>query len=121
MLRLTSASAVLVLILAASSSAFAQFPRYTPPGGPTMPRALDYFRRDVGVLDPYNTFIAPGRQMESNFRELQAREAYNTRQLQQEITQLRRSTAAPTGTGGTFMNYSHYYPNRTGPRAARGR
>lgn len=121
MLRLTSATAVLLLILAASSSAFAQIPRYTPPGGPTMPRALDYFRRDVGVLDPYNTFVAPRRQLDSNLRSLQAQEQYNTRQLQQQVSQLRQSAAAPTGTGGTFMNYSHYYPNRTGPRAVRGR
>lgn len=117
MIRLTSISAGMVLALAMSSSALGQVPRYRPPGGPTMPRALDYFRRDVGVLDPYNTFVAPRRQLDRNLQTLQAREEYNTQRVEKELSQIRKSTAAPTGTGATFMNYSHYYSSRTpGPR-----
>jgi hypothetical protein len=32
-------------------------------------------------------------------------------QTQKQINQLRETTAAPTGTGAGFMNYSHYYPS----------
>jgi hypothetical protein len=125
MFRLASVAAFFLLFLSASS-AFAQIPRYRPPGGPTMPRALDYFRRDVGVLDPYNTFVAPRRQLDRNLQTLQQQEEYNARRTQQELsqinTQMRQSTAAPTGTGATFMNYSHYFPRgNTLGRAPRGR
>jgi hypothetical protein len=114
-----------LLASVAGSSAFGQIPRYRPPAGPTMPRALDYFRRDVGVLDPYNTFVAPRRQLDRNLQMLQQQENDNARRAQQDISQLnsqiRQSTAAPTGKVGNdwnpFMNYSHYYTrsNRVGP------
>jgi hypothetical protein len=34
-------------------------------------------------------------------------------QTQKQINQLRQTTAAPTGAGAGFMNYSHYYPSAT--------
>jgi hypothetical protein len=112
-IRLTSISAFALLALTAGS-ALAQIPRYRPPGGSPIPRQLDYFRRDVGVLDPYNTFVAPRRQLDRNLQTLQAQEDYNARRTQQELsqlnTQIKQSGAAATGTGATFMNYSHYYP-----------
>lgn len=123
MFRILGVSVFAYLALTFTSSAWGQInrvPRYSPPGGPTMPRALDYFRRDVGVLDPYNTFVSPRRQLDRNLQTLRQQEEYNARLARQEISQLnsqiRESTAAPTGTGATFMNYSHYYNrgNRTG-------
>lgn len=115
MFRLTSLSAIALLALTAGP-ALGQIPRYRPPGGSPIPRQLDYFRRDVGVLDPYNTFVAPRRQLDRNLQTLQAQEDYNARRTQQELSQIKQSTAAPTGTGATFMNYSHYFPrgNQTG-------
>jgi len=112
MVRITYISAIIVLALAGNSTAFGQItrvPRYSPPAGATMPRALDYFRQDVGALDPYNTFVAPRRALDRNLQNLQTQEDLNSRRAQQDISQIRQSTAAPTGTGGTFMNYSHYY------------
>ena len=116
MLRIMSISVFLLLALTVNVPAWGQVsrvPRYRPPAGATMPRALDYFRQDVGALDPYNTFVAPRRQLDRNLQALQQQEDYNTRRSQQEISQInsqiRQSTAAPTGTGATFMNYSHYY------------
>lgn len=100
---------VLLLILLDATVASAQYPRYRPPGGPTMPRALDYFRQDVGVLDPYNTFVAPRRRLDSDLAFMRRQQQLNARQTQGAIQQLRESVAAPTGTGATFMNYSHYY------------
>jgi hypothetical protein len=86
--------------------------RYRSPYGPTLSPYLNYFRQDTGVLDPYNTFIRPLRQLDNQLGQMQQQEqAANTR-LQQQIQGIRAETAAPTGTGATFMNYSHYY--RTG-------
>jgi hypothetical protein len=85
--------------------------RYRPPGGSPLPRQLDYFRRDVGVLDPYNTFVAPRRQLDRSLQQLQTRQLQDEQRTSQSLSQMRQSTAAPTGTGATFMNYSHYYSN----------
>jgi hypothetical protein len=83
--------------------------RYRSPYGPTISPYLDYFRRDTGVLDPYNAFIRPRRQLDNQLGQMvQDERAANTR-LQQQIQGIRAETAAPTGASATFMNYSHYY------------
>jgi hypothetical protein len=93
-----------------STPADAQYPRYAPPAGSPFPEALNYFRRDVGVLDPYNTFVAPRRQLESDLARMQQQQQLNYSRNRAAIDQLRLSPAAPTGTGATYMNYMHYYP-----------
>ncbi len=45
-----------VLALVCVGPVWSQYPRYRPPGGSPLPNALNYFRQDVGVLDPYNAF-----------------------------------------------------------------
>jgi hypothetical protein len=92
--------------------------RYVPPGGPTMPSGLNYFRQDTGLLDPYNAFVAPQRNLNQQLGTLydqQQLDASNIRRLQNP----REVNVAPTGTGAVFMNYSHYY--RIQPPAARAR
>lgn len=102
------------LLIAAGSSAFAQ-QRYVPPAGPTLPNELNYFRRDTGVLDQYNQFVAPRRRLENDLRSLQMQQNVQA-QRQEELAVAQRNLAirptgaAPTGTGATFMNYSHYFP-----------
>lgn len=96
-------------------SAYAQS-RYRPPGGSPLPRQLDYFRRDVGVLDPYNTFVAPRRQLDRSLQQMQVRQQQEEQRTSQSLSQIRQSSAAATGTGATFMNYSHFYStNATAP------
>jgi ATP phosphoribosyltransferase regulatory subunit HisZ len=87
--------------------------RYSSPYGPTLSPYLDYFRRDTGVLDPYNTFIRPRRQLQNQLADIVQQEQSETARLQQQIQGIREAEARPTGTGATFLNYSHYY--RTGP------
>jgi len=94
--------------------------RYRPPAGSTLPRQLDYFRADVGVLDPYNTFVAPRRQLDRTLQQMQTQERTDVQRAQQAMSQIRQSTAAPTGTGATFMNYSHYYGSTNTPVRASG-
>ena len=83
--------------------------RYRSPYGPTITPYLDYFRRDTGVLDPYNTFIRPRRQLENQLGQMAQEERAANIRLQQQIQGIRQETAAPTGRGATFMNYSHFY------------
>lgn len=112
---------MLPFVLMAASQAMAQFPRYTPPAGSPIPNELNYFRRDVGVLDPYNAFIEPRRRIDRQFQQLAEQQQLDAQSNRQAITRLRQSEAAPTGTGATFMNYSHYYPRAAvgGSRRAR--
>lgn len=83
--------------------------RYSSPYGPTLSPYLDYFRRDTGVLDPYNAFIRPRRQLQNQLADMAQQQQVENVRLQQQIQGIRAATAAPTGTGGTFLNYSHYY------------
>lgn len=93
--------------------------RYRSPYGPTLSPYLDYFRRDTGVLDPYNAFIRPRRQLDNQLGQMVQEERAANTQLQQQIQGIRAETAAPTGTGATFMNYSHYYRTQQGPAPRR--
>jgi hypothetical protein len=70
---------------------------------------LNYFRRDAGVLDPYNAFVAPRRHLDAQLRTMQAREERNYRQTQREIGQIRELETAPTGVAAGFMNHSQYF------------
>ena len=86
---------------------------YVPRTSP-LPIYLDYFRRDVGVLDPYNTFVVPQRQLNQTLRNQQ----YRINGLQQEQQSMRNGLnggLAPTGTSARFFNYSHYYPGMRNP------
>jgi|SRR5688572_1158933 hypothetical protein len=105
------------------STASAQGPaRYYPPAGPTLPAQLNYFRRDVGILDQYNAFVQPRQQIDYQFQQLAAQQQSNFRSTQRQLEQLqqiRASEASPTGVGASFQNYMHYYrlPAGRGARA----
>ncbi len=87
---------------------------YQPPGGSPISPALDYARIDTSPLgNPYYSFVQPTRQMQAGMNQMQ-------RQLQQQQTtigdlknqlllQTQNPGMQPTGTGATFLNYSHYY------------
>lgn len=106
--------------LVATPVAFAQGPaRYYPPAGPTLPSQLNYFRRDVGILDQYNAFVQPRQQLDYQFQQLAAQQQADFRTTQRQldkVQQIRASEAAPTGVGASFMNYMHYYRMPAGGR-----
>ncbi len=102
---------IVLALLCTNNPIWAQFPRYSPPAGRTMPNALNYFRSDTGLLDPYNTFVAPRRYLAQEIAGIENQQRLNYQQNQAEIASIRSSQAAPTGTGATFFNYSHYYSN----------
>jgi hypothetical protein len=104
-------------LLAASvhSEARAQGPsRYVPPAGPVLPNALNYFRRDVGLLDPYNAFVEPRRQLNQQLGAIVQQERANFNRTQVEIGQVRQSLAAPTGVNAGFMTHGQYFGIRQG-------
>src|SRR5688572_376386 len=104
------ASGCVVSLALLCSQAAGQYPnRYVPPGGRTLPNALNYFRRDVGVLDPYNSFVQPTRQLGQQLDAMVQQERSDYRRSQQEIGQVRKSLAAPTGNNATYMNHGQYF------------
>jgi hypothetical protein len=120
MLTIPRRLALIILLLGcAASTAWGQFPRYMPPGGRTLPNELNYFRRDVGVLDPYNALVDPVRRVDRQFQQLEAQQERDFQVNRRAIRQLREARAAPTGTGAVFMNYGHYYGPNPAMRAAR--
>ncbi len=113
----------------ASTSAQPPTRRRYIPRRPTMSPYLDYFRRDTGLLDPYNTFQRPQVRMRQFYQQQQQQIYRQQQQLEQQkmqfqqiqgsLRQFRESGASPTGHGATFMNYSHYFgQNPTGGGAA---
>lgn len=99
-----------LLACALGAQASAQHPRrYVPPGGPTMPSGLNYFRNDTGLLDPYNAFIAPQRQLNQELQNMAYQQQVDDLYIRRQLANPRDYRMAPTGTGASFMNYSHYY------------
>jgi hypothetical protein len=96
----------------AAGSVRAQLRTYVPPGGSTLPAQLEYLRPQSGVLDQYNQFVAPRENLNNSLRALANQQNADFQSVQDRIKQsdlIRESEAAPTGTAGGFMNYSHYY------------
>jgi hypothetical protein len=121
--RIISVAIVLLAGLAFADRARGQVPQYTPPAGSPLPSQLNHFRFDglSGLLDNYNGIVVPQQNLNYQLQTMNAQQQSNYRTTQREISQLRASDAAPTGTGAGFMNYSHYYPLRgMGGRAAGG-
>jgi hypothetical protein len=110
------ALSIFLATLGASSACFGQGSgyhsyggRYYSPYGPTLSPYLDYFRRDTGVLDPYNAFIRPRRQLQNQLADAAQQAQVETTKLQQQVQGVKEAQAHPTGVGAGYLNYSHYY------------
>lgn len=87
-----------------------QYRRYSPPAGSVFSPQLNLLREDTGAIgDPYNAFVVPRRQLENRLNYMAKQEQTDARNTRQQLDQLRKAGAAPTGSGATFMNYSHFY------------
>jgi hypothetical protein len=103
---------ILSLVAVASSPLYAQRPlrRYQPPGGPTLSPYENYNSPNFGTVPSvYQSYILPQRQLQRNLYDLSRSQQADFRKLENQLMQFKNSTAAPTGVGGSFMNYSHYY------------
>lgn len=125
LIQLAGVVFALVLLPQLPAAAQQRIERYQPPSRPTLSPYLDLFRQDSGLVDPYNAFVVPRRRMEAQARQFQSEIGAQQRtinQLQGELQgalQMRPTGARPTGTGGTFMNFSHFYPAAAAARAPR--
>jgi len=106
--------AILSLLILTSSDSLAQRPlrRYQPPAGPTMSRYQNYYRPDISTMpSSYQSFIVPQQRLERNLYDLSQSQQADFRKVESDIKQVQTSTAAATGVGAVFQNYSHYYPS----------
>jgi hypothetical protein len=111
---LTVSASCLVALGLTPTSAHAQFPRYRSPAGSPLPNALNFFRGNNGLLDPYNAWVAPTQRLKDDLRTINLRQ----QELQNEEianTAIRESGVAPTGIGSMFNNRSHYFPTTNQP------
>jgi len=100
--------------MSAARSAEAQQRWPYQPARPTISPYMNLYRADPGPIDNYNMYVRPQRELQNTLSRQQAtlrRQDAGLRSLRQEVSLfgLRRSVR-PTGIGGAFMNYSHYYP-----------
>jgi hypothetical protein len=108
---------IMALLAGGESLCSAQIPRYSPPSGSTLPNQLNYFRRDSGVLDPYNSIVEPIRQVSRQFQAQEQQNKQFTRDLitsRSELEQIRETDAGVTGTSASFMNNGRYFMNSAG-------
>jgi hypothetical protein len=78
---------------------------------PRLSPYLDLLRRDNSVLSPYHSFVVPRR----GIYQQQMQQSAQIGRLQQDANQRARSNAGngsrlPTGRGGQFQNYMHFFP-----------
>ena len=67
---------------------------------------MNYFiGPDPVTLDRYNAYVRPSLQLQQTDTRQNAR----LQQLNGEVQILKQSGTGPTGKGGTFQNYSHFY------------
>lgn len=101
---------LLLCIAIRPAQAQRQYRRYSPPAGPVFSPQFNLLREDTGVIgDPYNAFVVPRRQLDNQLRYMARQQQTDVRAARQQLDQIRRSESAPTGSGATFMNYSHFY------------
>jgi len=89
---------------------------YEPQLRPTLSPWLKLYSRQVGPVDNYHTFVRPELELQGT---LQRQALFNEQQragmseLKSEVTELQTGgPVRPTGAGGVFMGYSHYYDMR---------
>ncbi|SMP44078.1 hypothetical protein SAMN06265222_1011075 [Neorhodopirellula lusitana] len=87
---------------------------------PALSPYLDLLRSDSGVVSPYHSFVLPRRQITQQ----QSQQSAQIHRLQSQVHQLdavsqqrRRVSRSrmPTGNGGFFQQYSHFYPASNNP------
>lgn len=113
--RQMAAAAIAITTIVAADAAFGQNPRlkYPVPERGTLSPYLDLLRVDAGVLPPYHTFVQPRRVVQHQLS--QQRQAISL--LQTEVARAPHSSSGPfsdrpTGVGGRFQSYLHYYDFR---------
>jgi hypothetical protein len=115
MLRISLSAIVVLVAIASSVSAQTPLRRYRPPAGPVLSPYLNLNNPDFNTLpDPYRNLVVPQQRLQRQLYDLGQTQQANMRRSEAELNQIRKSMASPTGIGSSYMNYSHYFPLRTG-------
>ena len=79
---------------------------------------FDLFRRQDGLMPNYYEYVLPKQQLQRTLTQqnvaLRRQSAAIQGLGQRMLTVERESSVLPTGVGGVFMDYSHYYPSMGG-------
>lgn len=109
----TSIFLTAIIAAMASGPTIARAQGYRPPAGPTITPYLDYYNVPISpLLDNYYTYARPRAELRSYLNRQDMAISQQSQRLNQLGNQMSQMTpaAAPTGTGSTFFNHSHYYP-----------
>lgn len=110
---------IAVILCVVSGTSFAQSPTpYRAQPFPFPNPAYSLLRRREGILPNYYQYMLPQQRLqrilESQDRQLQLQRAGIGR-LNRDVQRIGRTGGlAPTGIGGHFMDYSHFYPGLSG-------
>ena len=122
MLRLSTLSAGLVLLLASLGVQTAQAQGLYRPTKPTISPWLNLYDRNAGPLGGYLGDVRPRMEVNRSLNQQQRaidRQGQDLQSLGQQVTEMRQDGAiAPTGTGAGFMNYGSHFQNSNPGRAA---
>ncbi len=129
MIRSLFAATLTVLVVTISASnVHAQRPsvRRFQPRRQTFSPYMDYFRRDVGLLDQYNYFRQRDQRLQQTFGQQQGQidlQRQGLQQVGQEFGQLgdtlqrfRPTGATPTGKRATFQTFARFFNTRSSRR-----
>ena len=115
--QITRAAVIVVVSFAVQQTARAQAvygPRSRPTSAPHQPRLSPYlnlFRADNSLLTPYHAFVQPRQELQQNL----SRQEWQIGRLEQaasrsvETFDSNANARQPTGRGGSFNNYLHFY------------
>ncbi len=107
-------AATLALFVGESSLAMAQAPRHgqaavVRPRRPTISPYLNIARDQSGALPSYQAFVVPRLEQQ---QQQQVQRWIQSRTQKLEDLSLEDPTLRATGTGGSFQNFTHFYPPR---------
>jgi hypothetical protein len=87
---------------------------YNAAGGTISPW-MNMFQRHPGPLDNYNSYVRPQLELQRAVNQQNValqRQGSQIQTLRLGMEEAQEATIPVTGTGSTFMNYSHYYPQK---------
>jgi hypothetical protein len=112
------AALALVVVLGGAGVANAQAVGADAVRRPAISPWLSLYQKNGGPLDNYHMFVRPRFQVLNNFQQqsdaIQRNDANIAATDRQMSSYQQRLGVRPTGSGSTFMYYSHYYPT-SGP------
>lgn len=83
------------------------------PSRPTLSPWFNLYRSEGGALDNYHSFVRPEQQLRRTLTQQESairQQGASLRTLGGQMSSMQQAyPTRPTGTGSTFMNFSHYY------------